>query len=60
VQFFREYFGPTKVTFSRLDAPGQAAMAAELEKLWQEHNEGPAGESHVKAEYLEVRATKPE
>jgi ubiquinone/menaquinone biosynthesis C-methylase UbiE len=59
VQFFREYFGPTQVAFSRLDAAGQAAMAAELEKLWQEHNEGPADESHVQAEYLEVRATKP-
>jgi ubiquinone/menaquinone biosynthesis C-methylase UbiE len=59
VQFFREYFGPTKVAFARLDAAGQAAMAAELEKLWQEHHEGPAGETHVKAEYLEVRATKP-
>jgi SAM-dependent methyltransferase len=59
VQFFREYFGPTQVAFSRLDAAGQAAMAAELEKLWVDHNEGPANESHVRAEYLEVRATKP-
>jgi SAM-dependent methyltransferase len=59
VQFFREYFGPTQVAFSRLDAAGQAVMAAELEKLWIDHNEGPANESHVRAEYLEVRATKP-
>src|ERR1700735_4041615 len=59
VEFFAKYFGPTQVAFSRLDAAGTAAMAAELEKLWTEHNEGPAGESHVKAEYLEVRATKP-
>jgi ubiquinone/menaquinone biosynthesis C-methylase UbiE len=59
VQFFRDYFGPTQVAFSRLDATGQAAMAAELEKLWLAHNEGPATESHVRAEYLEVRATKP-
>jgi ubiquinone/menaquinone biosynthesis C-methylase UbiE len=59
VQFFREYFGPTQVAFSRLDAAGQAAMATELEKLWLAHNEGPANESRVRAEYLEVRATKP-
>lgn len=59
VQFFREYFGPTHVAFSRLDAAGQAAMATELEKLWLAHNEGPANESRVRAEYLEVRATKP-
>lgn len=59
VEFFREYFGPTQVAYSRLDAAGKAAMTAEMEKLWTENNEGPAGESHVKAEYLEVRATKP-
>jgi ubiquinone/menaquinone biosynthesis C-methylase UbiE len=59
VEFFREYFGPTQVAYSRLDEAGKAAMTAEMEKLWTDHNEGPAGESHVKAEYLEVRATKP-
>jgi hypothetical protein len=39
---FREYFGPTKVAFSRLDAAGQQGLAADMEKLWAEHNEGPA------------------
>ncbi len=58
VKLFREYFGPTKVAFSRLDAAGQASMAADLEKFWSEHNEGLANETHVKAEYLEVRARK--
>jgi len=58
VSFFREYFGPTKVAFSRLDSEGQVAMAADLEKLWAARNEGPANETHVKAEYLEVRARK--
>jgi ubiquinone/menaquinone biosynthesis C-methylase UbiE len=58
VKLFREYFGPTKVAFSRLDAAGQASMAADLEKFWAEHNEGPANETHVKAEYLEVLARK--
>lgn len=59
VQFFREYFGPTQVAYSRLDDAGKAAMTAEMEKLWADHNEGPAGESHVNVEYLEVRATRP-
>jgi ubiquinone/menaquinone biosynthesis C-methylase UbiE len=59
VQFFREYFGPTQVAYSRLDDAGKATMTAEMEKLWADHNEGPAGESHVKVEYLEVRASKP-
>jgi ubiquinone/menaquinone biosynthesis C-methylase UbiE len=58
VKLFREYFGPTKVAFSRLDAAGQAGLAADLEKLWLDHNEGGANEIYVKAEYLEVRARK--
>jgi len=59
VEFFREYFGPTRVAYSRLDDAGKAAMTREMEKLWIDHNEGPEGQSHVQAEYLEVRATKP-
>ena len=58
VQFFRQYFGPTQAAFSRLDEAGQSALAADLEKLWVEHNQGPANQTHVKAEYLEVRASK--
>ena len=58
VQLFREYFGPTKVAFSRLDPAGQAGLAADLEKLWTDHNDGPANETHVKAEYLEVRVRR--
>ncbi len=34
VAFFREYFGPIKIAFSRLDAEQQPAYAADLEKLW--------------------------
>jgi ubiquinone/menaquinone biosynthesis C-methylase UbiE len=58
VQFFREYFGPTKVAFSRLDAAGQEGLRADMEKLWNDHNEGPPNEIFVKSEYLEVRARK--
>ncbi len=57
VQFFRQYFGPTQAAFSRLDEAGQVALAADLEKLWTEHNQGPANEMHVKAEYLDVRVS---
>ena len=59
VEFFRQYFGPTQVAYSRLDHAGKAAMSRELEKLWTDHHDGPDGHSHVQAEYLEVRATKP-
>jgi ubiquinone/menaquinone biosynthesis C-methylase UbiE len=58
VKLFLEYFGPTKVVFSRLDSAGQQGLAADLEKLWAEHNEGSANETNVEAEYLEVIARK--
>jgi ubiquinone/menaquinone biosynthesis C-methylase UbiE len=59
VEFFRQYFGPTQVAYSRLDDAGKATMNHEMEKLWTDHHDGPAGHSHVQAEYLEVRATRP-
>jgi SAM-dependent methyltransferase len=58
VQLFRDYFGPTRVAFSKLDAAGQAAYAADLESLWREHNEGGDGRTMVGAEYLEVIAMR--
>ncbi|HLX70035.1 MAG TPA: class I SAM-dependent methyltransferase, partial [Verrucomicrobiae bacterium] len=58
VQFFRDYFGPTQMTFARLDAAGQSALAADLEKLWIEHNQGENGRTLVTAEYLEVIVTR--
>jgi ubiquinone/menaquinone biosynthesis C-methylase UbiE len=58
VQFFRDYFGPTQMAFSKLDAAGQSALAADLEKLWSEHNKAENGRTLVSAEYLEVTATR--
>ncbi len=58
VEFFRQYFGPTQVAFSRLPADAQAAYAAELESQWREHNRGVDGHTAVRAEYLEVIATR--
>jgi SAM-dependent methyltransferase len=58
VQLFRDYFGPTKVAFSRLDAQGQRAMAADLERLWNEHNQATDGTTLIHAEYLEVHAIR--
>jgi SAM-dependent methyltransferase len=58
VEFFRQYFGPTQVAFSRLPTDAQAAYAAELESLWREHNQGADGRTAVRAEYLEVIATR--
>jgi hypothetical protein len=58
VSFFRKYFGPTQMTFARLDEVGQAALAAQLESLWAEHNTSKDGNTSVHAEYLEVRAIR--
>jgi hypothetical protein len=58
VQFFREYFGPTQAAFARLDPTGQAALAADLEKLWHQHNQADSERTSVSGEYLEVIATR--
>jgi SAM-dependent methyltransferase len=60
VGFFRQYFGPTKVAFSRLDQAGQSAFAADLEALWAGANVAKEPESHtlIHNEYLRVTATR--
>ena len=58
VQLFRNYFGPTQMAFSRLDEAGQAALAAQLEGLYNEHNLSKRGATEVEGEYLEVRAVR--
>lgn len=58
VAFFRRYLGPTQMTFSRLDAAGQATLAAQLEALWTEQNTATDGTTAVEGEYLEVHAIR--
>lgn len=58
VALFREYFGPTKTAFARLDSAGQDQLASQLEELWAEHNEATDGTTTVEAEYLDVRAAR--
>ena len=58
VQFFRQYFGPTQATFSRLDPQGQSELAARLESLWTEHNTAADGRTRIEAEYLDVRVIR--
>ncbi len=60
VAFFRQYFGPTKVAFSRLDPPAQAAFAADLESLWSSANTSPNPTTHtlVPNQYLQITATR--
>jgi ubiquinone/menaquinone biosynthesis C-methylase UbiE len=60
VAFFKKYFGPTQVAFSRLDAAGDAAMEAELVALWTEFNvaDDPAEHTLVRNEYLQVTGVR--
>jgi SAM-dependent methyltransferase len=58
VAFFRQYFGPTQMAFSRLDKAGQSALAAQLEALWTEYNTANDGSTKIEGEYLDVRAIR--
>ena len=58
VAFFRQYFGPTQLAFSKLDEAGQAQLAALMEAHWAEHNTATDGTTSVIGEYLEVRAIR--
>ena len=44
------------MAFAQLDEGGQAALAAQLEALYHEHNLSANGGTEVRGEYLEVRA----
>ncbi|SEG22073.1 Methyltransferase domain-containing protein [Bryocella elongata] len=59
VEFFRKYFGPTQVAFSRLTTAGQVAFTGDLTHLWTEANvSGDPNRTLVKNEYLKVTARK--
>lgn len=60
VAYFRKYFGPTQVAFSRLDEAGQSALAADMVALWSKANIAPDPEQRtvIKNEYLQVTATR--
>jgi ubiquinone/menaquinone biosynthesis C-methylase UbiE len=58
VQFFRQYFGPTQIAFSRLSADERGAYTADLETLWHEYNTAGDGRTAVRGEYLQVVASR--
>jgi SAM-dependent methyltransferase len=60
VEFFRTYFGPTRVAFERLDSSGRAALAADLVSLWSSANVAPDPDQHtlIHNEYLKVTAVR--
>lgn len=58
VEFFREYFGPTKMAFASLDADHQAALKKDLVDLWTANNRKNDGTTDVESEYLEVTVVR--
>lgn len=58
VEFWRQFYGPTRRAFAALDANGQAAFRKDLEGLWASHNKGDRGSTLVESEYLEVMALR--
>ena len=58
VDLFREFYGPTKRAFDRLDTREQQGLHEALTKLWSEHNLARDGSTYVESEYLEVIANK--
>ena len=60
VAFFRQYFGPTQVAFSRLEQAGQEGLRSDLEALWSGANvaTNPGVQTLVRNEYLQVTARR--
>ena len=56
VALFREYFGPVKMLFERLDPDTQKRLAADMEQVFHSVNQHPNGGTTHDSEFLEVRA----
>jgi SAM-dependent methyltransferase len=58
LDFFRTYFGPTKVAFERVGPEGEAALEADLRGYLEEANTAGERALVLKPEYLQVVATR--
>jgi ubiquinone/menaquinone biosynthesis C-methylase UbiE len=58
LDFFRTYFGPTKVAYERVGAEGEEALTADLRAYLDEYNTGGEGTLVLEPEYLQVVATR--
>ncbi|HEX5582729.1 class I SAM-dependent methyltransferase [Gaiella sp.] len=58
LEFFRTYFGPTKMAYERLDEAGREAYEADMRALLEQRNEAGDRALVVSAEYLEVVARR--
>jgi hypothetical protein len=58
VDFFIEYYGPTKRAHHSLDAPKRRELHDDLTALWAQNNVAPKGGTLVLTEYAEVVGTR--
>jgi SAM-dependent methyltransferase len=58
LDFFRTYFGPTKVAFERVGSEGEAALEADLRTYLEQSNTAGERALVLKPEYLQVIATR--
>lgn len=58
IEFFRTYFGPTKMAFERVGPDGEAELHADLKEFLEEVNTAGDRAMVLEAEYLEVIATR--
>lgn len=60
VDFFRTYYGPTTVAFSKLDEAGQKALFSDLEQVWASENvaRDPRNHTLIKHEYIRITAIR--
>jgi len=58
LEFFRTYFGPTKVAYERVGPEGEAALTADLKAYLDEYNTGGDRGLVLEPEYLQVVATR--
>jgi SAM-dependent methyltransferase len=58
MDFFRTYFGPTKVAFERVGPDGEAALEADLRRFLEEANTAGDRALVLEPEYLRVIATR--
>lgn len=58
LDFFRTYFGPTKVAFERVGPEGEQALEADLRALLEENNTAGGQALVLEPEYVEVIATR--
>lgn len=58
LEFFRTYFGPTKVAYERVGPEGEAALTADLKAYLDEYNTAGERALVLEPEYLQVVATR--